>query len=79
MKERHDGDEFIVGQPAFRVWEVKVSNVMFEGQLVSGSCPHLQAKFSALAPQSVKIERKSPYFNAESRYHGLVSCFQTPL
>lgn len=62
MKERHDGDEFIVGQPTFRVWEMEVSNVVFEGQLVSDSCPYLQANFSALAPRSVKNREEVDLF-----------------
>lgn len=41
---------------------MEVSNVMFEGQLVSGSCPHLRANFSALAPQSVKNREEVDLF-----------------
>lgn len=44
----------VVGQPTFWVGDTEVSNDRFEGQLVSGPCPHLQANFSVLAPQSVK-------------------------
>lgn len=59
MKGRRDGDEFVVGQPTYRAVATGVSNVSVEGQLVGGPCPHLQANFSMLAPQSIKIEEVS--------------------
>lgn len=41
MKVRHHGDEFAGGQHSFRVRNLEASNVVGEGQLVSGPCPHL--------------------------------------